>query len=81
VSKTLARLQSRSLVERVASPTDRRASLVTITQAGVAAVDVTLPRRLAVESAVLKGLEQAERPSVIEALATLERVLDAAMPG
>jgi hypothetical protein len=56
-------------------------SLVTITEAGAAAVDVTLPRRPAVESGVLTGLEPAQRSSVIEALAMLERVPDEAMPG
>jgi DNA-binding MarR family transcriptional regulator len=74
ISKTLTRLQSRGLVVREPSPTDRRAALVRLTPAGEAAVDAIFPRQLAREAELLKGLG-ADRERVIEALDLLADVL------
>ncbi|WP_024800650.1 MarR family winged helix-turn-helix transcriptional regulator [Nocardia sp. BMG51109] len=80
VSKTLAKLESRGYIERRPSPADRRAALVTATDAGREVVDAMFPRQLAVEADVLKGLG-ADRERVVSALNLLARVLEQRVRG
>ncbi|KAB2388441.1 MarR family winged helix-turn-helix transcriptional regulator [Actinomadura montaniterrae] len=70
VSKALAKLERRGFIERVPSPADRRASLVSITEAGGAAVDALFPRQVGIESRLVAGLG-ADRERVVEALTLL----------
>ncbi|GAB4085381.1 hypothetical protein GCM10028784_20110 [Myceligenerans cantabricum] len=70
VGKTLAKLEGRGLVERARSPTDGRAQLVTVTDAGKRIVDTLFPRQLAIEADLLAGLGE-DRARVIDALNTL----------
>lgn len=80
ISKALAKLEQRGFVERVPSPADRRASLVSITEAGKAAVDEIFPRQVAVESQLLAGLGE-NRERVVQALTLLADTFERAGQG
>jgi len=75
VSKALAKLEKRGFIERAPSPADRRATLVSITEAGKEAVDALFPRQVAVESRLFAGLG-ADRERVTEALHLLAETLE-----
>ncbi|MFJ2740802.1 MarR family winged helix-turn-helix transcriptional regulator [Streptomyces sp. NPDC087440] len=75
VSKALAKLEKRGLVERTPNPADRRAALVTITPLGKEAVDSLFPRQLALESAMFADLEE-KRATVISALESLVTAME-----
>ncbi|MFI6359459.1 MarR family winged helix-turn-helix transcriptional regulator [Streptomyces sp. NPDC050743] len=75
VSKMLAKLESRGLIDRRANPADQRSALVTISQDGVAAIDKIFPRHLEREAQVLAGLGS-DRERVIEALELLVQALE-----
>ncbi|MFJ9736926.1 MarR family winged helix-turn-helix transcriptional regulator [Streptomyces sp. NPDC101166] len=70
VSKTLGKLERRGFIARVPNPADRRAALVTVTEAGAAAVDDLFPRQLAAEAELLASLGD-DREWVVEALGRL----------
>ncbi|MGI5326807.1 MarR family winged helix-turn-helix transcriptional regulator [Actinomadura nitritigenes] len=70
ISKALAKLEKRGFIERTPSPADRRASLISVTEAGKAAVDALFPRQVAIESRLVAALG-ADRERVVEALALL----------
>ena len=76
MSKSLAKLENRGLVRREDSAADRRAALVSITEAGAAAVDEVMPRRLAVEAALLSELNAGELARVAESLTLLADLAD-----
>ncbi|MFI5823708.1 MarR family winged helix-turn-helix transcriptional regulator [Streptomyces rishiriensis] len=75
VSKTLGRLERRGFITRAPSPADRRAALVTVTEAGARAVDDLFPRQLAAESELLANLGQ-DREWVVGALARLVQAME-----
>lgn len=75
VSKALAKLEKRGLVERTPNPADRRAALITVTAAGQQAVDTLFPRQLAVEGELFAALGE-ERASVITALESLVSAME-----
>lgn len=77
VSKSLAKLERRGYVERTPNPADARASLVSITEAGKAAIDNLVPRRVAIESRLMSGLGE-DRERVVEALSLLADTLEIA---
>ncbi|MCQ8769685.1 MarR family transcriptional regulator [Streptomyces telluris] len=74
VSKALAKLERRGLIERAPNPADRRASLVTITEEGKRLMDSLFPRRLTVEAEMFHALGGA-RAEVLEALERLAEVM------
>lgn len=74
VSKMLAKLENRGLIERRANPADQRSALVTISPDGIAAIDTLFPRHLDREAQVLAGLGS-DRDRVVEALELLARTL------
>ncbi|MFG2957262.1 MarR family winged helix-turn-helix transcriptional regulator [Streptomyces sp. NPDC048291] len=76
VSKTLGRLEQRGFIARTPNPADRRAALVTITEAGAKAVDDLFPRQLSVEIGLLDGLGE-DRERVTEALRRLVAAMEA----
>ncbi|MBX6389774.1 MAG: MarR family transcriptional regulator [Frankia sp.] len=76
ISKTLAKLAARGLIERQPSPADRRATLVTISPAGAELIDAHFPRQLAVEADLLAGLG-ADRAGVVRALTRLVETISA----
>ncbi|MBC9227566.1 MarR family transcriptional regulator [Aeromicrobium sp. 636] len=65
------RLVARGLVQRRPAPSDRRGVLVRLTAEGRARVDGALDTLLALESAILEDLPEAEREHVAQALRTL----------
>lgn len=73
-SKALAKLEKRGFIARTPNPADRRAALITVTQAGKDAVDALFPRQLAVEAELLDGLGE-DRDRVLDALGTLADVI------
>ena len=75
VSKTLAKLESRGFITRTPSPADRRAALVTITEAGAKAIDDLFPRQLATEVELLAALGE-DRDWVLKALGRLVDVME-----
>jgi len=75
VSKTLAKLESRGFITRTPSPADRRAALVTITEAGAKAIDELFPRQLATEVELLSALGE-DRDWVLKALGRLVDVME-----
>lgn len=80
ISKMLAKLEKRGLIERRPNPADRRAALVTVSPAGAEAVDAMFPRQLAVEAELLAGLG-ADRERVIDALNLLAQILEQRVDG
>ncbi|MET9089983.1 MarR family transcriptional regulator [Streptomyces sp. NPDC004237] len=75
VSKTLGKLEKRGFITRTPNPADRRAALVTITEAGAAAVDELFPRQLSVEVGLLAGLGE-DREGVTRALHRLVEAME-----
>jgi DNA-binding MarR family transcriptional regulator len=71
VTSLLDTLERRGLVERRPDPTDRRKLLIVITPDGKAVVDQFLPEVVALQTAALATLTEAERRQLIELLATL----------
>ncbi|MFJ9704924.1 MarR family winged helix-turn-helix transcriptional regulator [Streptomyces sp. NPDC101234] len=76
VSKTLGKLEKRGFITRTPNPADRRAALVTVTEAGAKAVDDLFPRQLSIEFDLLAGLGE-DRARVTEALHRLVEVMEA----
>ncbi|MGW0333218.1 MarR family winged helix-turn-helix transcriptional regulator [Streptomyces sp. NPDC003011] len=75
VSKTLAKLEKRGFIARTPNPADRRAALVTVTEAGAKAVDDLFPRQLAAEVELLAGLGD-DRAWVLQALGRLVEAME-----
>ena len=71
VTSLLDTLERRGLVEREPDPDDRRRLLIMITQEGRAIVDQFLPEVVALQTAALATLTEAERRLLVEMLATL----------
>lgn len=65
------RLEEAGLVRREASPTDRRSSLVVLTDAGLALVDRAVEDHLANEARLLEPLTAAQRRALDDLLRTL----------
>jgi DNA-binding MarR family transcriptional regulator len=71
VTSLLDTLERRGLVERRPDPTDRRRLLIVITDEGKAIVDQFLPEVVALQTAALATLTEAQRRQLVELLATL----------
>lgn len=71
VTSLLDTLERRGLVERQPDPTDRRRLLIVITQDGKAIVDQFLPEVVALQTAALATLTEAQRRQLIKLLTTL----------
>jgi len=89
VTSLLDTLERRGLVERQPDPTDRRRLLIVITKDGKAVVDQFLPEVVALQTAALATLTEAQRRQLVELLTTLganlatldvEEVIRAAAP-
>jgi DNA-binding MarR family transcriptional regulator len=72
MTSLLDTLERRGLIERRPDPTDRRRLLIVITPDGKAIVDQFLPEVVALQTAALAALTEAQRQQLVELLATLE---------
>jgi DNA-binding MarR family transcriptional regulator len=80
VTKRLQRLERQGLVERRADERDRRVAHLTLTDAGRALADRTLPDQLDREHALLSGLPPEHRAQLAERLAELLLHLEGSIP-
>jgi DNA-binding MarR family transcriptional regulator len=71
VTSLLDTLERRGLVERQPDPTDRRRLLVMITPDGQALVDQFLPEVVALQTAAMATLTEAQRRQLVELLTAL----------
>lgn len=79
MTSLLDTLERRGLVERQAHPSDRRRLLVHLTPEGEALVDLFLPEVIAVQTALVAGLSEAERATAVhlsERLAAAAKTID-----
>jgi len=77
-TKTLTKLERRDLVKRVANPADKRSALVTISDAGAAAVDDVIPRRLVLEAEVIGALTDRQGSDLARAFRVIGGALETA---
>ena len=61
----LDRLEQKGLIARAQSPRDRRARIVSITQAGIALLRQARPVAMALQGDILTGLDDAERAQLV----------------
>ncbi|WP_370115705.1 MarR family winged helix-turn-helix transcriptional regulator [Streptacidiphilus sp. MAP12-33] len=80
VTKRLRRLEEQGLVERRTDARDRRVAHLTLTEAGQALSDRTLPDQLDREQTLLAGLPPEHREQLAERLAELLRHLEGSIP-
>jgi DNA-binding MarR family transcriptional regulator/N-acetylglutamate synthase-like GNAT family acetyltransferase len=76
LSRTLARLEEQGLIERVRSGTDSRRRLLSLTPAGEDAFSLLDARSREEVSEMLGGLSEGDRHRLIDAMRTIESVLD-----
>jgi DNA-binding MarR family transcriptional regulator len=79
MTSLLDTLERRGLVRREAHPSDRRRLLVHLTDDGEALVDTFLPEIVAVQTALVAGLNEADRATAVhlsERLAAAARTID-----
>jgi DNA-binding MarR family transcriptional regulator len=75
VTRVLARLEEAGLIERAADPTDRRSSLVSISQAGRDLLAAARTRKNAYLAERLESLDADDRATLDRAAAILEQML------
>ena len=71
MTNRIKRLEERGLVERVASPIDRRQVLVTLTDTGLAKVDAALVDHAANEAKIIASLTERQRDQLVKLLRRL----------
>ena len=71
ITNRVDRLESRGLVERVPSPTDRRSVIIRLTPTGLELVDDVVATHLATEAQMLSALSERQRTTLANALRTL----------
>ena len=71
IGGVIDRLERRGLIERQASPTDRRVRLLQVTSAGKALLDEVMPAMLQAQQRILAPLAAADRPRFLAMLRTL----------
>jgi DNA-binding MarR family transcriptional regulator len=76
MTRTLAGLHGRGLIDRAGDPADRRQVIVELTEAGLLAVQETRRRRDAWLARRLADLEPKERAALAEAAEILRRIAD-----
>jgi DNA-binding MarR family transcriptional regulator len=74
IGGVIDRLEKRGLIERQASPTDRRVRLLQVTPTGQAMLDEVIPAMLKAQQRILAPLPADQRPQF---LAMLKTVVDA----
>jgi DNA-binding MarR family transcriptional regulator len=76
LTRVFAELERDGLVARVAAPTDRRQSIITITEAGARALEEDVAERDSWLAAAIAPLTETEREVLRLAAALMERVAD-----
>lgn len=71
IGGVIDRLEKRGLIERQASPTDRRVRLLQVTDAGAALIDEVIPAMLKAQQRILEPLPAADRPRFLAMLKTV----------
>jgi DNA-binding MarR family transcriptional regulator len=71
IGGVIDRLERRGLIERQASPTDRRVRLLQVTPSGAALLDDVIPAMLKAQQRMLAPLPAAERPRFMAMLKTI----------
>ena len=71
IGGVIDRLERRALIERQASPTDRRVRLLRVTAAGCALLDAVVPAMLRAQQRILAPLQAADRPRFVAMLKTI----------
>ena len=71
IGGVIDRLERRGLIERQASPTDRRVRLLRVTPEGAAMVAEVVPAMLKAQQRILAPLPAAERPQFVAMLRTV----------
>ena len=71
ITQRLDRLEEKGLITRERSEADGRAVVVTLTDAGRAALDAALPDHLETERGLLDGLSSADREQLADLLRRL----------
>jgi MarR family transcriptional regulator, lower aerobic nicotinate degradation pathway regulator len=71
IAGVVDRLETRGLMQRSASPTDRRVRLLTLTDAGTALLTAAVPDMLRAQARILEPLDPAERPEFLRLLRKL----------
>ncbi|HYI20474.1 MAG TPA: MarR family transcriptional regulator [Solirubrobacteraceae bacterium] len=74
-TKRLDRLETADLIARTPDPTDRRGTLITLTEAGHAALDATIEAHLDNERELIAGLTAREQEQLAALLRKLRRGL------
>jgi DNA-binding MarR family transcriptional regulator len=77
MTSLLDTLERRRLVTRLPDPDDRRKTLVSLTESGARLVDDFLPEMIAVQTAVMAGLSEADRRQLQRSLATIRQAIAA----
>lgn len=77
VTSLLDTLERRGLVARLRDPHDRRRLLVSLTEAGAEIVDQFLPEVVALQTAVMVGLSEAERRRLLRSLSAIHDAIAA----
>ena len=76
VTRLVASLQERSLIERVTDPEDGRAALIEVSEAGHALLEEIRRERTAFIAQRIGRLDPATRAQVSDAVALLEQLID-----
>lgn len=71
IGAVIDRLEARELIQRNASPTDKRVRLLTLTDTGHALLDQVMPAMLRAQERMLAPLPKAERPLFMSMMKTV----------
>jgi DNA-binding MarR family transcriptional regulator len=77
MTAALDRLERKGLVARVPNPTDRRGSLVRLTDSGLETIDEAMKQHVLTEQRLVAGLDEGERAQLTVLLRKLLRAVDA----
>ena len=77
VTSLLDTLERRGLIARLQDPDDRRKLLISLTEEGQQAVDQFLPEIVALQTAVMAGLSEAERQRLLRSLTVIREAIAA----
>lgn len=71
IGSVIDRLEARELIQRNASPTDKRVRLLTLTDSGSALLDEVMPAMLRAQERMLAPLPKADRPLFMSMMKTV----------